>query len=234
MQVTFDDFKPLSVTCEWRYKNAFLVYDRTGHVIRDLSETFANIVVQAAAPQQTAFTSDEGSFTVEIGGCRFTEGGFDKGERFAKHCKDFIGPVTRQLRIEVFTRIGLRYIARKEFKALDEARANLASMQLVNLTPSKRFNSSDSPTELLYRWEDEAIGALFRLRAESIDIKVNVPPELRGHVSTVDKKIYGLTLDVDYYTIAPVELDQWDAQEWLLQKLRIVRKETDGILQGGK
>jgi len=233
--LTIDDFKPLSVTCELRYKNAFLIYDRTGQVLRDLSETFTDIAVSAAAPQQTAFQAEEGTFTLEIGVCRFTTSRFDRGaENFAKHCKAFFDSVASRLQIDVFTRIGLRFIARMDFKSLEESRAALASMSLANLRPTKRFNSSDSPTEILLRWEDDAIGALFRLRAESNDLKVSAPPELRDHVPNIDKKIIGLTLDIDYYTVASVEREQWDSQEWVLQKLRIIRKEADGILQGGK
>jgi uncharacterized protein (TIGR04255 family) len=234
-RLAFDDFKPVNVTCELRYRNAYLVYDRTGHVIKDVSEAFTNVVVQAAAPQQTAFTSDEGSFTLEIGACRFTAARFERnGETFARQCKLFFGSAANELEIGVFTRIGLRYISRLEFKTLQESKAALASMMLANLKPTKRFNSSDSPTEVMFRWEDEAIGAVFRLRAETADIKISAPPELRDYVPAVDKNIIGLTLDIDYYTVATVEREQWDAREWIVEKLRIIRKEADGILQGAK
>lgn len=234
-RLTFDDFKPLSVTCELRYRNAYLIYDHTGHVIKEVSEAFTNVAVQVASPQQTAFTSDEGNFTLEIGACRFTAAHFERnGETFARQCKAFFALATNELEIDVFTRIGLRYISRLEFKTLQESKAALASMMLANLKPTKRFNSSESPTEVMFRWEDEAIGALFRLRAETADIKISAPPELRDHVPAVDKNIIGLTLDIDYYTVATVEREQWDAREWIVEKLRIIRKEADGILQSAK
>jgi uncharacterized protein (TIGR04255 family) len=234
--LTIDDFKPFSTTCELRYTSAYLIYDRTGQVLEDLRKTFTDITVSTASPAQTAFVAEEGSFTLELGACRFTSSRFDNknAETFAKHCATFFGVVTSQLQINVFTRIGLRYIARKEFKTLDESKAALASMALVNLKPTKRFNSSESPTEILFRWEDAQIGAFIRLRAETVDIKFSSTPELQDHVPKVDKKLHGLTLDIDYYTIAPVEHEQWNCLEWLNQKLRIVRKEADGILHGGK
>jgi hypothetical protein len=71
------------------------------------------------------------------------------------------------------------------------------------------------------------------LKAETTEIKLNVPPELQGNVPKFDRKLIGLTLDIDYYTVAPVEREQWEPQEWLLQKVRIIRKEVDDILQGG-
>ena len=232
--LTVDDFKPYNVTCELRYKNAYLIYDRTGQILEELRDSFTDITVSTAGPQQTAFAAEEGSFTLEIGACRFTSVWPDKSaETFAKHCKAFFDTVSDHLQIAVFTRIGLRYILRKEFKTADESRAILASMMLANLKPTKRFNSSDSPVEVLFRWEDTQIGVLVRLKAETLDIKLAVPPELQEMVPKVDKKVPGLTLDIDYYTVAPVEREQWNSLEWLPQKFRVIRKEVDGILQGG-
>ena len=232
--LSIDDFIPYSVTCEARYKNAYLIFDHTGRILEDLREHFTNIETSAAAPQQTAFTADEGSFNLELGACRFTSPQVDSsGEVFGKQCKVFFGTVIRHLDISLFTRIGLRYIARKDFKSENEAKAALASLALTNLNPTKRFNSSESPTEILFRWEDKEIGAFVRLKAETTNVKMAVPPELRATVPAVDKKIVGLTLDTDYYTVAPVEREQWEPDEWLRQKLRIVRKEAQAILQGG-
>jgi len=233
--LTIDDFKPFSVTCELRYKNAYLIYDRTGQVLEDLRGTFTDISVSTASPPQTAFTAEEGSFTLELGSCRFTSVRYENSaEKFAKQCKAFFDAVTNQLQIKVFTRIGLRYVARREFKTLDESKAALASMVLANLKPTKRFNSSESPTEVVFRWQDAEIGAFVRLQAETTEIKFGATPELLEHVPKIDKKIHALTLDVDYYTVAPVERDQWNAIEWLQQKLRIIRKEADGIVQNVK
>lgn len=232
-RLTIDDFKPFSVTCELRYANAYLIYDRTGQVLEDLRKTFTNITVSAPSPALTAFVAEEGSFTLEVGTCRFTSNRYDKNaEGFAKHCTAYFDSVTELLQISVFTRVGLRYVARKEFKTLDESKEALASMTLANLKPTKRFNSSESPTEVMFRWEDTQIGAFVRLRAETTDIKLSSPPEFQDYIPKVEKKIHGLTLDIDYYTTAPVEREQLNYLEWVQQKLRIVRKEADSILGG--
>jgi uncharacterized protein (TIGR04255 family) len=233
--LTIDDFKTSSVTCEARYKNAYLIYDRTGQIVEDLREFFTDIIVSTASPPQTDFVSDEANFTLSVGTCRLTSTPpHSKAEAFAKHGKDFFGVVLDHLDVTVLTRIGLRYILRREFKTLEESKAALALMGLANLKPPKRFNSSDAPTEIIFRWEDADIGAMFRLRAETVEIKItNAPPELQDDAKKFEKKVHGLTLDVDYYTVAAVEREQWNPEEWLLEKVRIVRKEAEGILQGG-
>jgi uncharacterized protein (TIGR04255 family) len=233
--LTIDDFKPFSITCELRYKNAYLIYDHTGRVIEDVRESFTDINVSTAGPQQTSWSTNEGTLTVELGACRLiTTRPGKNSEAFAKYCKTFFDAVTHHLQIGAFTRIGLRYILRKEYKTVDEAKAALASMMLTNLKPTKRFNSSDSPTEILFRWEDSQIGAFVRLKAETVEIKTVVPPELLDVMPKFEKKMNGLTLDIDYYTVAPVDREQWNPQEWVPQKLRIIRNEVDGILAGGK
>jgi hypothetical protein len=122
---------------------------------------------------------------------------------------------------------------KKEFKTEDESKVALASTMLVNLQPTQRFNSSQSPTELMFRWEDAQIGALVRLKAEKSDVKFAVPIEYRNLVPKIEKQSVAVIADIDYYTVAPVEREQWNAVEWLPQKLRIIRKEVHGILQGG-
>lgn len=229
-----DDFVPFSVTCELRFKNAYLIFDRTGKILEDLREHFTELEISSASPQQTGFTAEEGTFSLEVGACRFTSSKVDgTGEVFAKQCKLFFGTVVQQLNVTVFTRIGLRYIARKEFKTDEEAKASLASLALANLGPTKRFNISENPIETVFRWEDKDLGVLFRMKAETTIVKVSVPPELRASVPPFDKKIIGITLDVDYYTVASVDREQWEPDEWVRQKLRMVRKEAEAILAGG-
>jgi hypothetical protein len=233
--LTIDDFRPYSVTCELRYKNAYLIYDRTGQVVEDVRESFTDINVTTSSPQQTSWTTNEGTLNLELGACRVITILNDKNvEAFPKYAKAFFDAVTNRLQIGVFTRIGLRYILRKEYRTIDESKAALASMMLANLKPTKRFNSSDSPTEVLFRWDDSQIGVTVRLKAETVEIKTTVQLELQAYVPRVEKKIHVLTLDIDYYTVAPVDREQWNAQEWVPQKLRIIRKEVDGILGGGK
>ena len=230
--LSFDDFKLVSLTCELRHKSTYFIFDRTGRVIEDLRQDLTNITAVAASPPQTTFIADEGTFVFEVGACRFTTIRKETTpEKFAKHCNSFFHAVTKRFEINHFTRIGLRYIGRKEYGTIEEAKSVLAAMALVGLKPTKRFNSSESPTEALFRWEDSQIGATVRLRAETNEIKFTPSAEQRDYLPILDKKVHSLLLDIDYYTVAAVERDQWNALEWLPQKLRIIRKEADGIIQ---
>ena len=63
--------------------------------------------------------------------------------------------------LTMFTRIGLRCILRKEYKSEDDAKAALASLALANLTPPKRFNSSEAPTEIALDGKTAKLGHSF-------------------------------------------------------------------------
>ena len=87
--------------------------------------------------------------------------------------------------------------------------------------------------EIAIRWQDSQIGTTLRMHAESTQVKVELPPELQFKSdSTLQKNTIGLLMDIDTYTVAPVERAQWNAAEWVTEKVRLVRRDADRILQG--
>jgi hypothetical protein len=230
VRLSIDDFKLLNAVCELRYEDAYLIYDRTGVICREAKEFYTNGSVSGAAPAQTIFQADEGSFVLEMSQCRFSTTKPDPSlEKFAMHCKKFFNSAATHLEIRVFTRVGFRVVFRKDFSELEEAKAALVSLKIVNLPSEERFGASAEPHEMLLRWEGSQIGAVLRLKAESGKIDVVLPPELEAEKSEFHKSINGLTLDVDYYTAAPVERSQLDAEVWIPRSLRTIRKNVDAI-----
>lgn len=230
VRLSIDDFRVVNAVCELRYENAYLIYDRTGTICREAQTFFTNGTVSNAAPAQTIFQADEGSFVLEVSQCRFSTTKPDKSlERFAQHCKTFFNSATIHLDVRVFTRVGFRVIFRKDFGELDEAKAALGSLNLIRPPAGEPFGASADLQEVLLRWEGEQVGAVLRLKAESGKIDVVLPPELEAEKSEFHKSIKGLVLDVDYYTVAPVERSQLDAATWILRSLRTIRKNVDTI-----
>lgn len=229
--MTVADFKVASAVCELRYENAYLIYDRTGQVCHEARTLYTDCNVLSATPNQTFFQAKEGSFALELGQCRFSTTKPDSSlEKFAEHCKGFFDSVTRNLDVKVFTRIGLRTLLRKDFEALDQAKAALTSLKLVSLQPTERYGVASEPREIIFRWESDQLGVMLRLKAESGKIDVVLPPELEAEKAEIHKSFNGLVLDVDYYTVAPVDRTQWDATAWIQRSIRTIKKETDAIL----
>jgi len=219
--------------CEVRYEDAYLIYDHTGQIYHELRANFAGLKVISPAPSQTTATADQGSFGLETGASRFTTNKPDsKLEQFAVSCKHFFESVTRNLEVKVFTRVGLRTMFRKDFATLDEAKSAFTSLKLVNLKPTERFGAAAEPHEIYLRWEGKDVGTTWRLKAESGKIDVILPPELEAEKSELHKAFNGLVLDVDYYTVAPVDRSQWDPTEWIQHSIRTIRRDTDAIFGG--
>lgn len=228
--MTVADFKMTSAVCELRYENAYLIYDRTGQVCQEARSFYTDCTVVTAVPNQTIFQAKEGSFVLELAQCRFSTTKPDSTlEKFAEHCKGFFDSVTNNLEVKVFTRIGLRIFLRKDFKDLDEAKAALTSLKLVNRESAERFGAASEPHEVFFRWEGTQLGAMLHLKAESGKIDAVLPPELEAEKSEIHKSFNGLVLDVDYYTVAPVERSQWDAPAWILRSLRTIKRDVDTI-----
>jgi hypothetical protein len=134
--LSVSDFKISMAVCEVRYENAYLIYDRTGLICNDLRTLFTGLTVVTAFPNQTTLQAEEGSFALELTQCRFGSQKPDSQlEMFATHGKRFFDSVLYNLDIKAFSRVGLRGFFRKEYKSLDEAKAALASLKLVNVAP---------------------------------------------------------------------------------------------------
>jgi hypothetical protein len=151
-------------------------------------------------------------------------------EEFAANCETVFSTITEVLDIKVFTRIGLRLIFRSKTNELAEARAALKALNLVNVGSRLWFGAETDPDEVMFRWQNEEIGALLRLRAETGKIDVTFPAEIEDLESSIHQTFNGIVLDVDYYTVAPVERSQWSATAWIPQSGRRIRKETDQFL----
>ena len=229
--LSFSDFKPALAVCEIRYDNAYLIYDRTGLICDDLKRSFTDFAVINASPNQTVLRSEEGSFGLELNLCRFTTQKPDiQLAAFAAHSERFFDSVLYNLDVKVFTRVGLRLRLRKEFKDLAGAQAALLSLRLVNAPPGERFGASAEPREIMVRWEGEQIGTSLRLSVSDATVDVFLPPELEAKQPEIHKSFFMLELDLDYYTVAPVERSQWEASAWIGNSLKKIKKDTDSIL----
>ena len=155
-----DDFRLDTATCEIRYSEAYLLFDRTGAIIQDVRRLFTDVRIINPTPIQTTFQAKEGVCALELLQSRFSVQRPDSSlEKFGVHCKHFFETTTSQLEVNMITRVGLRLLFRKKLKEVSEARNILSSLQLLNLEQKKRFGASEQLDELIIRWEGEQIGA---------------------------------------------------------------------------
>lgn len=229
--LTIEDFQLRQVTCEIRYPEAFVIYDRTGEIFQQLSKKFRNLRSLSPSPNQTQAVADEGTVVVELATARLTKDDPEAAlTTFATDCRTLFSLVTTRLNVNVFTRIGLRLIYHKLFDAAADAAAAIGSFRLTKATNEPRFGASPNISEFMARWQGKELGATMRLFLEDGSITAHFPIELGMSERSVHKEFHHLGLDIDYYTVGTVEGDQWDAATWIPQSARIIKRETDKVL----
>jgi hypothetical protein len=231
-KLTIGDFKLRRVVCEVRYPNSYLLFDHTGRIVEKLRRSFANVEVQSAIPTATVLTSDDGLMGVEVGACRLTVENAPTGlEDFSRKCKIFFDVIVDALRVNTLTRIGLRTFFMHPTADKSKSESIIGEIPILGLEMKKRFGISDQPSEVTVRWESKQMGVSFRLRAESNSIAVTLPAEFESG-KQMKKDFNGVLMDVDYYTVAQVDLGQWDPIVWIPQAEHVVRRECGQILEG--
>ena len=229
--LTLSDFEFRQATCEIRYAEAPLIFDRTGEIFHHLGKRFTNLRNELGTPIQTQMTADEGVFNIQMTAARLTASKLDASlEKFASHCKLFFDFLADRLDIAVFTRIGLRLIYIKPYGSSDEPKAALNALKSLGIKVEPRFGVGSEITEWVARWESKELGATLRLKAENGTLDAQFNPDLGLGQTSVHKEYHHLIADVDYYTLAIVERSQWDPVNWITRTGRNVRKEIDRVL----
>ncbi len=228
--LTVNDFSLIRAACELRYENAYLIYDRTGQIANALGKRFESFEVVTATPNQSAFRSTEGSLTLELAKA-FITSDRPQPETFAASCKKFFSVITDFLEVQVLTRIGFRQTYSSPRKDQRSAVEALNEIPVVGRIPT--IGRSPEPlAEITLRWEGENTGTTVRLLSQSGKMNLILPPEFTDDDRELKKEFSGLMLDVDYYTVAPVEVAQWDAVAWIPDAARSMRKQLNSLLEG--
>ena len=231
-RIPISDFKLDQAICELRYDSAYLIFDRAGEIVYEVRRSVPDIKLSDANPSVINFHSgkERRTYALEINSLRVTEDRPEPSlERFANACGAYCDIATDLLDLKTFIRIGLRLIFKANRPPEEDLRGVLQEYDLLKLGNELRFGASEKPAEITVRWQGDDLGATLHLVIENATIDAIISPDVFEQ-SEVHKKINRLVLDVDFYTVAPVQRDQWSAQEWIPQKGRIVRKEAARIL----
>jgi len=218
-------------TLEIRYPIALQLWDKCGSVWELIREKWAgiDIVPSHAEPSRTIFRAGKNTLTIEMEAARITTPYPDRSlDEFGKSARDFVTAVVQGLKIPHFKRVGFRPVYFWECATRERAVSTFFSLGLVKLPEGKRFEVSEHPRNAQYilRWESDAKGVLLQVRDETRKLDFDPPPELADSVDPVHTERHGITLDVDYYTVAPVEPAQLDLAEWIRHSTHVIGRDT--------
>jgi len=232
MTLSFADFVLRRIVCEARYSEAFPMWDRSGEVTSELRASFTNFKLKDANPASITLESSEGTMGVELTRSHIsTELPKKDLVKFADSCDRLFGIVISQFEVKVLTRIGLRFVYIKKFDTFEDASAAIERVSIVPKFAGAMFGATEVPREAIFRWQSKDVGTAFKLAAETINFDAKLPPEL-GTEEEIHKVHHQLVLDVDTYTVKPVERGQFDAKSWIAHARHVVKRDCERILEG--
>jgi hypothetical protein len=232
MDISYFDLH--SVNFEVRYDHAYLYWDRAGLLWQAMRQSNPNLKLKEAAPAKVMMTIDQRfQLTVEIDKlivAVFTPP--SNIDDYVPLCQQLLSLVVNTLDLTLFLRIGLRVIYRHQFRSREEASDALISTKIMKVPEGKHFGIEGQPKLPHYaiRWEGDKLGVQVNFRAQERKILVE---GMMGEtaVERIDKDLYELLFDVDYFTIGTVEVGQFRASDWIPNAMRVIRRDSKVFLE---
>jgi hypothetical protein len=233
MDISYFDLH--SVNFEVRFDRAYLLWDRAGAIWQNIHKAYPNIKPREVNPGKVTMTIDQRfQLTTEMD--KLIVNVFlppNNVDDYVKLCEYFISMSIEILQVTLFSRIGLRSIYRRDFKNREEASAALISTKMMKIPEGMHFGIEGLPMLPRYsmRWEGDKRGVQVNFQAQ--ERKILVEPVMgEPTVEGVDKDLFELIYDIDYFTIGTVEVGQFRASDWITNAMRVIRRDSKVFLEG--
>ena len=226
------DFRLLTLNCECRFENAYLLWDRAGAVWSQFLSANPKARSIRAEPNQTVFRLEEDfEFTLKLDRINVSALGSCSPELFGKAVGDFADIVIPQLQVGNFLRIGFRPIFVRDHTDMAAATAEFTGLDLVHILPTPTFGVTGKTIEARYflRIEDESKGCLVQIVVAKRSYEPELPFGWEGSDLTKIEKI-GLIFDVDYYTTRAATVGQVSLPEWIRQAMHVIYRDSKALL----
>lgn len=222
-------FRLHSATFEVRYEAAFLIWDQHGQIWTALRKLHPTLVITEATPGKVVGIIDRKyQIAIEVNRVSLT---FypppSNVDSFVDICGECLSFATSILEVSLFTRVGLRVVYRNDCKSRDEASEKIARSGMIKIPSGKHFGIEGLPKLPSYalRWEGDKLGSSVTLRAQ--ERKVVIEPGFgETAFSRIEKELYEVDFDIDYYTMVPVDIGQFRARDWILQAIHVIRRDS--------
>jgi uncharacterized protein (TIGR04255 family) len=226
MTVIINNFQMEKVVFEVRYEHGYLYWDRCGHIWKELIKAWPNLKEMGVTPESAKFNLAEKaiSLTFNKSNCNITQEYPDDLEIFTKISNDFISIVREYIEINIYKRVGNRFILLRPF---DELSSVISMFEDNNISPLRAERVSllgDKLLELgiIIRVGSDDINHTIKMTSISRNIEVSIPPPLKVDISSFKK--VGLLFDIDIYTEKYVEAGILKPDEVVKSNLRRIQK----------
>src|SRR5882724_7209715 len=146
--MTISDFRLFQAAAECRYEDAYLLFDRTGAICRELRLKWPGSKLQEANPSKTVCRIGSESFTLELKQALVLSTKPDSSlQQFNENVEWFFSLLQEQLKISTYTRLGFRTVYKKEVKTANEAAELFKRTKLLKIPSQKVFGTDPTASE---------------------------------------------------------------------------------------
>lgn len=231
-RLQIEDFELERIIFEVRFPNAFQLWDRAGTLADALSKVWEPLSLTAASPGSIAFRLErEMNLAVELG--RAVMGLYHPSSKpDVKQFDAFFAMVREYLEVRTLQRVGLRFLSFKKCETLSMAASALLDVGILNVPTERVFGTEGEPTtaEAMIGFQGKGMGATLRIGTQTRQVKVELPLEVSPKISETHETLYGVSLDVDFFTPTEVQAAQMGLSEWIEQVMHVYRRDVPKFL----
>lgn len=236
MAINLDELKLISATLEVRYAPQFAVWDRSGAIWTEVSQSYPSIRHKQAEPNSvTVELEDKLSALISIDRAHVTSQLPGAGLPKLKEATDaIITAFVKYVPVQFYTRIGMRLIYQKVFRGREEAADYVLSVVDVESPSRKIMNIAGRRLDPIYamKWEGDALGVSIKLSASQSRLDAEFPVEFASSASPVEATLNQALLDIDYYSHAQLSVDQLVPSELIENWLRVIKRDIGNATSG--
>ncbi len=230
--LNLDDLDFSQLAFEVRFAHCYLFWDRAGRIWKETTYLFPGLTVVSAQPNHIVMREAAIDITVEPN--RFHVSIFDEDrlKEIPRLAAEFAKIVLSNLEIQELSRVGLRLIHAKIFPEKESAADAVVKVGLLNIPEGKQLGVAGSVIrpEAAYSREEKGNGFSVRLKAESIEYKLDLTPLWRKVAKSINETREQLTFDVDSYLQGTILLSQIAFEDWINQSLHAIRRDSGAFL----
>jgi hypothetical protein len=232
--MSITDFKLNQVAVEGRYEDAYLLFDATGAISREMKLKWPETRLNEASPQKTLLRVGSDAFTIQITQATLVSAKPDPSlQQFGENAEWFFRLLEHHLKISSYTRLGFRVIFKRSVSSPSEAAQLFQRFKLIRLPSRKVFGAGEALSDLGYsvRFESDTLGATVRISTENLRTEFEPPSEAEDMLQPFKRNLHSVIYDVDYYTIGIVDIAQLSLREWVKQAVHAIRKDSVEFLE---
>lgn len=230
----FSDLVLEQLTLELRYGNGYLYVDRCGTILREIFGRWPLATAESVAVNETKIVMSDKQISLAFSDKRvaltqlYPSGISDLGE-----FGDFaISTICKFLEIDAFTRVGNRFIYMLKLEDEKESLDLLQRTGFFNIPKEKVSQIGDTVKEANIRFQitrDEEVGYGIRLGHVNRTLNLQLPKPIKYDASKFI--LSGLAIDVDCFTMKPVESGNVKAHELIKKNSRDMETMINGLFR---